>query len=155
MPRKTRRRSSIRRKRVTKKSRVGGWNLFKTTEDKINEEFKSSEGDIEAYPKLCKYYINNNTKDFLSASADLKTKCIDIGNKEKAITEIKENIKKVHQFIDEDYDQKIGSMDQFITTLYLLCGYDCSVNTFLGETHRTPNWRESDLPLIHCFKEMY
>ena len=68
---------------------------------------------------------------------------------------IKENIKKVHQFIDEDYNQKIGSMDQFITTLYLLCGYDCSVNTSLGETHRTPNWRESDLPLIHCFKEMY
>ena len=96
MPRKTRRRSSIRRKRVTKKSRVGGWNPFKTTEDKINEEFKSSEGDIEAYPKLCKYYINNNTKDFLSASADLKTKCNDIGIKEKEITEIKEKIRMIN-----------------------------------------------------------
>lgn len=73
----------------------------------------------------------------------------------KNVFTIKENIKKVHQFINEDHDQKMGSMDQFITTLYLICGYDCSVNTYLGETHRTPNWKELDLPLIHNFKEMY
>lgn len=65
------------------------------------------------------------------------------------------NIQKIQKFMNEDYDQKMGSMDQFITTLYLLCGYDCSVNSLLGETHRTPNWQNSNLPLIHCFKEMY
>jgi hypothetical protein len=65
------------------------------------------------------------------------------------------NIKIINKFLVEDYDQKMGSMDQFITTLYLLCGYECSVNNMLGETHRTPNWQESNLPLIHCFKEMY
>lgn len=65
------------------------------------------------------------------------------------------NIKIINKFLEEDFDPKSGSMDQFITSLYLICGYECSVNNLLGETHRTPNWQNSDLPLIHCFKEMY
>lgn len=73
----------------------------------------------------------------------------------KNLFTLKENIKKVNQFIEEDHDPIMGSMDQFITTLYLICGYECSVNNLLGETHRTPNWQNSDLALIHCFKEMY
>jgi hypothetical protein len=65
------------------------------------------------------------------------------------------NLKTVSRFLNEDYDSVMGSMDQFITTLYVICGYDCSVNPFLGETHRTPNWQNSELALIHCYKEMY
>lgn len=65
------------------------------------------------------------------------------------------NIEIVNKFLDEDFNPVMGSMDQFITTLYLICGYDCSVNPFLGETHRTPNWQTSHHTLIHCFKEYY
>lgn len=73
----------------------------------------------------------------------------------KNIFTVKENKEKILHFIENDHIPEIGSMDQFITTLYLICGYDCSVNNLLGETHRTPNWQESDLPLIHCYKDMY
>lgn len=61
----------------------------------------------------------------------------------------------IYNFIEKDHISDAGSMDQFITTLYLICGFDCSINNLLGETHRTPNWQNSDLPLIHCYKEMY
>lgn len=61
----------------------------------------------------------------------------------------------IYNFIENDHISDAGSMDQFITTLYLICGLDCSVNNLLGETHRTPDWRNSNLPLIHCYKEMY
>lgn len=64
-------------------------------------------------------------------------------------------IDRIYKFIKEDHISDAGSMDQFITTLYLICGLECSINNLLGETHRTPNWQNSNLPLIHCFKEMY
>lgn len=64
-------------------------------------------------------------------------------------------VKLVEQFMEEDFEPTLGSIDQFIVMLYLICGLDCSVNLDLGETHRTPNWRNSNLALIHCFKEMY
>jgi hypothetical protein len=66
-----------------------------------------------------------------------------------------DKVKKVNQFMEEDFESEIGSIDEFIVVLYLVCGLECAVNNALGETHRTPNWRETDLPLIHCFKEMY
>lgn len=66
-----------------------------------------------------------------------------------------EKVSLVEQFMDEDFEPTLGSIDQFIVMLYLICGLDCSINTSLGETHRTPNWQNSDLALIHCFKEMY
>ena len=99
------------------------------------------------YDKIVEKYNSNPNVDWYGATGG------SILNK-NLFTEEK-NIQKVQQFIDEDYDQKIGSMDQFITTLYLVCGYECLVNGLLGETHRTLNWKESNLPLIHCFKEMY
>lgn len=66
-----------------------------------------------------------------------------------------EKIKLINQFMEEDFESSMGSIDQFIVMLYLICGLDCSINNGLGETHRTPNWQNSDLPLIHCYKEMY
>ena len=66
-----------------------------------------------------------------------------------------EKVALVEQFIEEDFESTLGSIDQFIVMLYLICGLDCSVNVSLGETHRTPDWQNSDLALIHCFKEMY
>lgn len=66
-----------------------------------------------------------------------------------------EYVKIVEQFMNEDFESTMGSIDQFIVMLYLICGLDCSVNGTLGETHRTPNWQNSDLALIHCFKDMY
>jgi hypothetical protein len=64
-------------------------------------------------------------------------------------------INLIEHFIENDHISDAGSMDQFITTLYLICGLECSINSLLGETHRTPNWQNSNLPLIHCYKEMY
>ena len=64
-------------------------------------------------------------------------------------------VKIVERFMNEDFESTMGSIDQFIVMLYLICGLDCSVNTMLGETHRTPNWQNSNLTLIHCFKDMY
>ena len=66
-----------------------------------------------------------------------------------------EKIKLIDQFIEEDFEPILGSIDEFIVMLYLICGLDCSINEGLGQTHSTPNWRESNLPLIHCYKEMY
>lgn len=66
-----------------------------------------------------------------------------------------EKVKLVDQFMEEDYEATLGSIDQFIVMLYLICGLDCSVNPGLGETHRNPGWQNSDLALIHCYKEMY
>ena len=66
-----------------------------------------------------------------------------------------EKVKLVNKFMEEDFESTIGSIDHFIVVLYLICGLDCSINEGLGETHRTPNWQNTDLPLIHCFKEMY
>lgn len=66
-----------------------------------------------------------------------------------------EKIEIINRFMEEDFESTLGSIDQFIVMLYLICGLDCSVNESLGETHRTPNWQNSDLSLIHCFKEMY
>jgi hypothetical protein len=66
-----------------------------------------------------------------------------------------EKVKLVDQFMEEDFEPTLGSIDQFIVMLYLVCGLDCSINESLGETHRTPNWQQSNLPLIHCYKEMY
>jgi hypothetical protein len=102
---------------------------------------------IYLYNKIVEKYNSNPNVDWYGATGG------SILNKN--IFTFQENNKKVNKFIEEDYDPIMGSMDQFITTLYLLCGYDCSVNNLLGETHRTPNWRESNFPLIHCFKEMY
>lgn len=67
----------------------------------------------------------------------------------------KEKVELIDKFMEEDFESSIGSIDQYIVLLYLLCGLECSVNGMLGETHRTPNWRDTNLPLIHCFKEMY
>jgi hypothetical protein len=67
----------------------------------------------------------------------------------------KQYIDLIHKFILEDHISDAGSMDQFITTLYLICKKNCGVNELLGETHRNPNWQNSNLPLIHCYKEMY
>jgi hypothetical protein len=66
-----------------------------------------------------------------------------------------EKIKLVDQFMEEDFEPTLGSIDQFIVMLYLICGLECAVNNGLGETHRTPNWQNSDLALVHNFKEMY
>jgi hypothetical protein len=66
-----------------------------------------------------------------------------------------EKVSLVEQFMEEDFESTLGSIDQFIVMLYLICGLNCSVNVDLGETHRTPDWQNSDLALIHCFKEMY
>jgi hypothetical protein len=66
-----------------------------------------------------------------------------------------EKIKLVNQFMEEDFEPTLGSIDQFIVMLYLICGLECAVNNGLGETHRTPNWQDSDLALVHNFKEMY
>jgi hypothetical protein len=66
-----------------------------------------------------------------------------------------EKVKRIDQFMREDFESTLGSIDQFIVILYLICGLDCSVNKTLGETHRTHNWQESDLALIHCYKAMY
>ena len=66
-----------------------------------------------------------------------------------------DKIQLIEQFMEEDFESTLGSIDQFIVMLYLICGLDCSVNNGLGETHRTPNWQDTDLPLIHCYKEMY
>ena len=66
-----------------------------------------------------------------------------------------EKVSLIDKFMEEDFESSLGSIDQFIVMLYLICGLDCSVNADLGETHRTPNWQNSDLALIHCYKEMY
>jgi hypothetical protein len=66
-----------------------------------------------------------------------------------------EKIKLVDQFMEEDFEPTLGSIDQFIVMLYLICGLECAVNNGLGETHRTLNWQNSDLALVHNFKEMY
>jgi len=67
----------------------------------------------------------------------------------------KQYIDLIRKFILEDHISDAGSMDQFITTLYLICKKDCGVNELLVETHRTPNWKNTEHPLVHCFKEMY
>jgi hypothetical protein len=67
----------------------------------------------------------------------------------------KQYIDLIRKFILEDHISDAGSMDQFITTLYLICKKDCGVNQLLAETHRTPDWKNSGHPLVHCFKEMY
>lgn len=102
---------------------------------------------IYLYDKIVKKYNSSPNIDWYGATGGSFLN--------KNIFTMEENIQKINKFIDEDFDQKMGSMDQFITTLYLICGYDCSVNNLLGETHRTPNWQDTNLPLIHCFKEMY
>lgn len=66
-----------------------------------------------------------------------------------------DKVKLVNQFLEEDFEPILGSIDEFIVMLYLICGLDCSVNDALGQTHSTPNWQETTLPLIHCYKEMY
>lgn len=102
---------------------------------------------IYLYDKIVEKYNSNPNVDWYGATGGSFLN--------KNLFTLDANIEKVNKFIDEDYDQIMGSMDHFITTLYLICGYDCSVNTLLGETHRTPDWNNSDLPLIHCYKEMY
>lgn len=117
-------------------------------EDEFNLAMSNVPGNkIYLYDKIVKKYNSTPNVDWYGATGG------SFLNKNLFTQE--ENIKKVYKFIDEDYDQKIGSMDQLITTLYLVCGYDCSINTALGETHRTPDWMNCDLPLIHCYKEMY
>lgn len=66
-----------------------------------------------------------------------------------------DKIKIIDQFMEEDFEATLGSIDQFIVMLYLICGLDCSINSGLAETHRMPGWQNSDIPLIHCYKEMY
>lgn len=66
-----------------------------------------------------------------------------------------EHIDLIRKFILEDHISDAGSMDQFITTLYLICKKDCGINELLTETHRNQNWKNTEHPLVHCFKEMY
>jgi hypothetical protein len=96
MPRKTRRRPNIRKKRLTKKRSVGGFNLFNSTADKINEEFKSIEDNIKSYSDLCNYYKEKNHKDFLSVSEDVKTKCENIAKSEEIKAKIAETKNKIN-----------------------------------------------------------
>lgn len=102
---------------------------------------------IQIYDTIVKKYNKNPNVDWYGATGGSFLN--------KNIFTEQKNIEIINKFLDEDFDPKSGSMDQFITSLYLICGYECSINPGLGETHRTPNWQESDLPLIHCFKEMY
>lgn len=66
-----------------------------------------------------------------------------------------EKVKLVNQFMEEDFEPTLGSVDQFIVMLYLICGLNCSVSNAVQHTHMHPNWRDTDIPLIHNFKEMY
>jgi len=117
-------------------------------EDDFNLAMSHVPGNkVYLYNKIVEKYNPNPNVDWYGATGG------SILNKN--VFTLEKNIKKVNQFIEEDHDPVMGSMDQFITTLYLLCGYDCSVNNLLGETHRTPNWESTDLPLIHCYKDMY
>lgn len=93
-----------------------------------------------------KYNSNPNVNWFGATGGSILNKNIFTDSKYKNL---------IYKFIKEDHISPAGSMDQFITTLYLICGLDCSVNELLGETHRTPNWQNTDIPLIHCYKEMY
>lgn len=117
-------------------------------EDNFNLAMSYVPGNkVYLYDKIVEKYNSNPNVDWYGATGG------SILNKN--IFTIEENISKINKFIEEDHDPVMGSMDQFITTLYLVCGYDCSVNNLLGETHRTSNWQQSDLPLIHCYKDMY
>ena len=66
-----------------------------------------------------------------------------------------EKVKLINQFMEEDFEPTLGSIDQFIVMLYLICGLDCSASNAIQHTHMCPNWRDTDIPLIHNFKEMY
>jgi hypothetical protein len=66
-----------------------------------------------------------------------------------------EKTKLVKQFMEEDFESTLGSIDQFIVMLYLICGLDCSISNAVQHTHMCPNWRDTNIPLIHNFKEMY
>ncbi len=65
------------------------------------------------------------------------------------------NQKIIYNYINEDHESCGGSSDEFLAFCYLICGYECGINTDLGETHRTPDWLNSHHSLIHNFKEMY
>jgi hypothetical protein len=119
---------------------------------KINEEFNLAMSYVPGnklylYDLIVKKYNSNPNVNWYGATGG------SFLNK-NIFTEQKYN-DIIYKFIEEDHVFNAGSMDQFITTLYLICGFDCSINNALGETHRTPNWQNTDLPLIHCFKEMY
>jgi hypothetical protein len=99
------------------------------------------------FEKVVRKYNNNPNVDWYGATGG------SILNKNIFFDD--EKLKIVDQFMKEDFESSVGSIDQFVVILYLICGLDCSINNGLGETHRTPNWQNTNLPLIHCYKEMY
>jgi hypothetical protein len=69
-----------------------------------------------------------------------------------------QNWDKINKFLDEDFDPIAGSMDQLITHVYLVCGYKIKELTsigLLGEVTRNANWMNTNIPIIHQYKNEY
>lgn len=68
------------------------------------------------------------------------------------------NWETMNRFFDEEFDSIGGSMDQLVTTMYLVCGYKATELTsvgLLGEVNRHPNWPSTNIPIIHQYKYEY
>ena len=98
------------------------------------------------YDKILKYNKNPNVDWYGSCG----------GNFLRNIFNSDKNLELINRFLSEDFraDQS-GTVDQLLPTLYLVCGYECTVNHLLSDVNRDHQWRDRNNPLVHSFKENY
>lgn len=98
------------------------------------------------YDKILKYNQNPNVDWYGSCG----------GNFLMNIFEEQENIDLINRFLSNDFiSDQAGTIDQLLPSLYLICGYKCTVNPLLSDLNRDPQWKSKSNPLVHSFKENY
>lgn len=73
-----------------------------------------------------------------------------------------ENYDRVTKIFDTEFDYikenlcgGIGCVDIWMTTYYYLCKKNYTVNPYLTEATRNPNWRNGEYAIVHSYKEHY
>lgn len=73
-----------------------------------------------------------------------------------------ENYEKLIKIFEEEYDYvknefniDFGWVDLFMTTFYYVCGKKYTVNPFLTEVIKNPNWNNSYFSIVHHYKQFY
>ena len=73
-----------------------------------------------------------------------------------------DNYHKIYDFIDDDFDlilntmdHRFGWLDLYMQIIYFVCGKDYIINTNLTETWKTPDFKNSNFSLVHAYKELY
>ena len=73
-----------------------------------------------------------------------------------------DNYHKIYDFIDDDFDlilntmdHRFGWLDLYMQIIYFICGKDYVINTNLTETWKTPDFKNSNFSLVHAYKELY